>query len=57
MENTCVCCGKEIPEGCNVCYECEHAPNLQVRSCADCANKIDCTKYEDCRYEYSGGNT
>ena len=41
MENTCVCCGKEIPEGCHVCYECEHAPNLQVRSCADCANKSE----------------
>ena len=23
-ENTCVCCGAPIPEGCQTCWECEH---------------------------------
>lgn len=23
-ENRCVCCGSEIPEGRQVCWECEH---------------------------------
>ena len=24
MNNFCVCCGAEIPEGRQICYQCEH---------------------------------
>ena len=30
MLNTCVCCGKEIPEGRQVCMRCEHDANIPV---------------------------
>ena len=30
MLNTCVCCGKEIPEGRQVCMHCEHDANIPV---------------------------
>lgn len=31
MLNTCVCCGKEIPEGRQVCMHCEHDADIPVR--------------------------
>lgn len=31
MLNTCVCCGKEIPEGRQVCMHCEHAASIPVK--------------------------
>lgn len=31
MLNTCVCCGKEIPEGRQVCMHCEHDANIPVK--------------------------
>lgn len=30
MLNTCVCCGREIPEGRQVCMHCEHDANIPV---------------------------
>ena len=30
MLNTCVCCGREIPEGRQVCKHCEHDANIPV---------------------------
>lgn len=30
MDNTCVCCGKIIPEGRMVCPECEHEDSMSV---------------------------
>ena len=30
MDNTCVCCGKIIPEGRMVCPECEHEDSMPV---------------------------
>ena len=29
MNNTCVCCGAVIPEGRQVCPNCENAPSIQ----------------------------
>ena len=44
MDNTCVCCGKEIPEGRQVCKACEEgfiAQNQEtLRKLADIAAKI-----------------
>lgn len=31
MINTCVCCGKEIPEGRQVCKHCEHDADIPVK--------------------------
>ena len=31
MLNTCVCCGREIPEGRQVCKHCEHDANIPIK--------------------------
>lgn len=36
MENTCVCCGEEIPEGAHVCNFCRANIVYAKRNCPEC---------------------
>lgn len=31
MENRCICCGEIIPEGRQVCYQCEYSINEDIK--------------------------
>lgn len=58
MTDTCVCCGREIPEGRQVCPTCESIEKSTVKSplylcnqkrCDDCSNPL-CRYTTDVRY-------
>lgn len=41
MENTCVCCGRVIPEGSQVCSICISRATYTKRNCPECGKPLE----------------
>ena len=49
----CVCCGKEIPEGSQVCFICGYKVKKKIKKCKYCGSEIKSNQYGDmCRNCY-----